>query len=86
MNYVLFRSNQSIGSFLAIIPLDKVCSILSFAGRRELLTKVQLLAFATDDLSLRLGQTMTGLLNVTLVRLTIPLNADTYLLMIQHLG
>ena len=40
MNCVLFRSNPSIGSFLAIIPLDKVCSILPFAGGRELLTKV----------------------------------------------
>jgi len=48
--------------------------------------RVQLLAFATDDLSLRLGQTLGGLLNVTLVRLTIPFNADTCLLMKQHLG
>jgi hypothetical protein len=86
MNDVLFSSKPSIGSFLAIIPLDKVCLILSLAGGSELLTKVQLLAFATDDLSLRLGQTMTGLLNVTLVRLTVPLNADTCLLMKQHLG
>ena len=30
-------------------------------------TSVQLLAFATDELSLRVGQTLAGLLNATLV-------------------
>jgi hypothetical protein len=39
-HYILFPSKPSIGSFLAIIPLDKVCIVLSFAGGRELLTKV----------------------------------------------
>ncbi|KAN0124599.1 calcium/proton exchanger, partial [Lactarius tabidus] len=41
-------------SFLAIVPLAKACIISS------------LLAFATDELSLRLGQTLAGLLNATL--------------------
>ncbi len=32
------------------------------------LTLQQLLAFATDELSIRVGQTLAGLLNATLVR------------------
>ncbi|KAI0272149.1 hypothetical protein BGY98DRAFT_1002178 [Russula aff. rugulosa BPL654] len=56
-------------SFLAIIPLDKVCTVQSFA-----------------DLSLRLGQTLAGLLNVTLVMLTVTFNADACILMKQHVG
>jgi hypothetical protein len=36
MNYFLFLSKPSIGSFLAIIPLDMVCTVPSFAGGREL--------------------------------------------------
>jgi len=41
----------------------------------------KLLDFATDDLSLRFGQIMAGLLKTTLVRLTSPFNAETCLLM-----
>jgi len=40
----------------------------------------KLLAFATDDLSLRLGQTLAGLLNATLVRLTAPFNTESCLM------
>jgi hypothetical protein len=65
-------SELSVVSFLAIVPLAKVCIILSFPGW-QLLMEVKLLAFATDDLSLRFGQTLAGLLNATLVRLTAPL-------------
>jgi hypothetical protein len=36
MNYALFPSKPLIGSFLAIIPLDMVCIVPSFAGGREL--------------------------------------------------
>jgi hypothetical protein len=40
MNDVPFPSKPSIVSFLAIIPLDNVCIVLSFADGVELLTKV----------------------------------------------
>lgn len=33
---------------------------------------VQLLGYATEELSLRVGQTLAGLLNATLVRILIP--------------
>ena len=39
---------------------------------RVLLTP-QLLAFATDELSIRVGETLAGLLNATLVRTSFPL-------------
>ena len=42
---------------------------------------VQLLDFATDDLSLRFGETIAGLFAFTLVELTAPSNAENCLLM-----
>ena len=37
-------------------------------GLRALMKARQLLAFATDELSMRVGQTLAGLMNATLVR------------------
>ena len=75
-------SHPYIVSFLAIVPLAKVCIALCFFfATWKRLTVVELLAFATDELSMRLGQTLAGLLSATLVRLTAPLNAETCLMM-----
>ena len=67
----IFIYLQPIVSFFAIIPLAKVsfCSIQSV----DLTNVTQLLAFATDELSIRVGQTLAGLLNATLVSVLLPL-------------
>ena len=61
--------NSPAVSFLAIIPLAKVftCPVvpISVCPNRALL---QLFAFATEELSIRVGETLAGLLNATLVR------------------
>jgi hypothetical protein len=58
-------------SFISIIPLAKVrihsTPLRSLIVHRVFLTP-QLLAFATDELSIRVGETLAGLLNATLVR------------------
>jgi hypothetical protein len=62
--------NSPIVSFLAIIPLAKVCIrsvafISTFTNR--ILLAPQLFAYGTDELSIRVGETLAGLLNATLV-------------------
>jgi hypothetical protein len=63
--------NSPTVSFLAIIPLAKVCipsvAFISTLTNRVLLAP-QLFAYATDELSIRVGETLAGLLNATLVR------------------
>jgi hypothetical protein len=54
-------------TFLAIIPLAKVITSSLFSSCIAL-SHYQLLAYATDELSIRVGQTLAGLLNATLVR------------------
>lgn len=53
------------------MPLAKVCTrsapFYSTIPNRVILTP-QLLAFATEELSLRVGETLAGLINATLVR------------------
>lgn len=53
--------------FLAIIPLAQVRCLSHFqtrTGRSS--SDLQLLGFATEELSMRVGQTLAGLLNATL--------------------
>lgn len=49
-------------------------------SRRHSSRSFQLLAFATDDLSMRVGQTLAGLLNATLVRSQSVAHTHAYLL------
>ena len=62
--------NSSAVSFLAIVPLAKVClhSAPPLSTIHSPHLNPQLLAFATDELSIRVGETLAGLLNATLVR------------------
>lgn len=55
-------------SFMAIMPLAKVCNILSLkkgSGLNDYSCRKQLLGDATEQMSLKLGQTLAGLLNAT---------------------
>jgi len=51
---------------LAVIPLAKALNSECFRNCSHSMC-LQLLGFTTDELSLRVGQTLAGLLNVTLV-------------------
>lgn len=62
-------------SFLAIVPLAKVGFWLK--DQNIVLMNHQLLAFATDELSLRVGQTLAGLMNATLVSMSGVLSTAT---------
>ncbi|KAH0825896.1 hypothetical protein J3R83DRAFT_7708, partial [Lanmaoa asiatica] len=66
-----------IFSFLAIIPLAKVGRSLS--NYSMVFLNHQLLAFATDELSLRVGQILAGFINATLVTFS---HTITFLLLI----
>ena len=48
-------------------PMSNQASFPNGMGPQQT-TPTQLLAFATDELSMRVGQTLAGLLNATLVR------------------
>jgi Ca2+/H+ antiporter len=52
-------------SFLAIVPLAKV-SIPCLTDKHVAHIILQLLAFATEEISIRTNQTIAGLLNATL--------------------
>ena len=69
LSNALLKLNSPIVSFLAIVPLAKVRvhSTPSLSTHRSL-SHPQLLAFAADELSIRVGETLAGLLETTLVR------------------
>ena len=69
MNSPLVHRVFSSASFLAIVPLAQVDSICfrHLSKRIDLTLGLQLLGFATEELSKRVGQTLAGLLNATLV-------------------
>ena len=60
-------------SFMAIIPLAKVRTMPAHTCNEADRTVAQMLAFATDELSMRVGQTLAGLMNATLVRRNVSL-------------
>lgn len=52
-------------SFLAIVPLAKVCVLYAPSGTTSHSSLVQLLGDATEQMSLSMGQTIAGLLNAS---------------------